>query len=208
MRIYSTDTSQSDRCANHMCVCVCVLCSPHRALRLAQTPHRTCTITRVASPRLASRHVTSELRGRTRPPPMRALHPRCRQVGGESYSEPELDSRLKQRSSRAGCVQSADARRDRRLAALAAHRGRRGPRGGLRCTSRRLGRDPAVPDGHEGGAPSECGEESKSSGGRHGVAAAARLRRVKRALGVAAVIYDVPRLSEYLYISIDNHVNI
>ena len=181
-----------------MCVCVCTLLPSQGA-----KAHRRAS-PRLASPRLASPYFASPRR--TRPPPMRALHPRCRQVGGESYSEPELDSRLKQRSSRAGCVQSADARRDRRLAALAAlaaHRGRRGPRGGLRCTSRRLSRDPAVPDGHEGGAPSESGEESKSSGGRHGVAAAARLRRVKRALGVAAVIYDVPRLSEYLYISID-----
>ena len=165
---------------------------PHRVhrARTDPTPHRAAT--RLASPRLTSPHVTSALRGRTRPPPMRARapHPRCRQVGGEKYSEPELDRGLKQRSSRDGCVQSADTRRDRRLAALAAHRGQRRPRGGIRCTSRRRGRDSAVSDGHEGSAPSESGEESKSSGGRHGVAAAARLRRVKRALGALYYVVE------------------
>ena len=194
-----------------------LLRSPHRAHRARRhaKPHlRRHASPCLTSPHLAPRHLTSAPRGRTRPPPMRALHPRCRQVGGErSWSEPELYRGHKQRSSRAGCVQSADARRDRRLAslaALAAHRGRRGPLGRLQCTARRRSRDPAVPDGHEGGAPSERGEESKGDG-RHGVAAAARLRRVKRAiLGVAAVFYDAPRypsiMSRHMYhgVSMDN----
>ena len=187
-----------------------ILRSPHRAHRARRhaKPHlRRHASPCLTSPHLAPRHLTSAPRGRTCPPPMRALHPRCRQVGGErSWSEPELYRGHKQRSSRAGCVQSADARRDRRLAsltALAAHRGRRGPLGRLQCTARRRSRDPAVPDGHEGGAPSERGEESKGDG-RHGVAAAARLRRVKRAiLGVAAVFYDAPRypsiMSRHMY---------
>ena len=182
-----------------------LLRSPHRAHRARRhaKPHlRRHASPCLTSPHLAPRHLTSAPRGRTCPPPMRALHPRCRQVGGErSWSEPELYRGLKQRSSRAGCVQSADARRDRRLAslaALAAHRGRRGPLGRLQCTARRRSRDPAVPDGHEGGAPSERGEESKGDG-RHGVAAAARLRRVKRAvLGFAAVLYDAPRYSSIM----------
>ena len=194
-----------------------ILRSPHRAHRARRhaKPHlRRHASPCLTSPHLASPHLTSAPRGRTRPPPMRALHPRCRQVGGErSWSEPELYRGLKQRSSRAGCVQSADARRDRRLAsltALAAHRGRRGPLGRLQCTARRRSRDPAVPDGHEGGAPSERGKESKGDG-RHGVAAATRLRRVKRAiLGVAAVFYDAPRypsiMSRHMYhgVSMDN----
>ena len=194
-----------------------ILRSPHRAHRARRhaKPHlRRHASPCLTSPHLAPRHLTSAPRGRTCPPPMRALHPRCRQVGGErSWSEPELYRGHKQRSSRAGCVQSADARRDRRLAsltALAAHRGRRGPLGRLQCTARRRSRDPAVPDGHEGGAPSERGKESKGDG-RHGVAAAARLRRVKRAiLGVAAVFYDAPRypsiMSRHMYhgVSMDN----